>query len=95
MTIKELSPSLFWDVRTDDLDLERHRNYIIPRVMDYGSLEEVRFVLKHFPEQEIRDALVQAPSLHKLTLNFFHRFYQIPLADFKAWRKQQQAFWGK
>ncbi|MBP7194248.1 MAG: hypothetical protein KBA79_00345 [Candidatus Cloacimonetes bacterium] len=91
--IKELSQTLFWDVRTDTLDLQRHRNYIIPRVMDYGSIDEVRFVLSHYPEEVIKTALIQAPSLHKLTRNFFHMYYNIPLEEFNSWQRLQHAFW--
>ncbi|HOY85565.1 MAG TPA: hypothetical protein PLQ80_09760 [Candidatus Syntrophosphaera sp.] len=92
---EELSSHLFWDVEISELDLDRHAGYIIPRVMDYGNWDEVRHILDHYPEAVIKDTLVKAPSLQKLTLNFFHTLYKIPLEEFKAWNKLQLAFWER
>ncbi len=93
--IKELNAGLFWDVRAEELELDTHAAYIIPRVMDYGSWEEVRFLLSYYPEARIKEILVNAPALQKLTINFFHHFYKVPLDQFKSWNKLQNAFWEK
>ncbi len=86
---QQLSPSLFWDVKVEQLDLQLHAGYIIPRVMDYGSWEEVRFIWKHYGIQRIREHLLAAPSLHKRTIHFFAWYFKLPLDSFKAWRQKQ------
>ena len=34
--INMFSAHLFWDVRREDLDLDKHSEYIIKRVLEYG-----------------------------------------------------------
>jgi len=93
--IKELGAYLFWDVDVSKLDLETNAAYIIPRVMVYGNWDEVRFLFRYYPEATLREALVKAPSLQKLTINFFHRYYDIPLEEFNSWNKLKHAFWER
>jgi hypothetical protein len=34
------SPNLFWDVDPERLDLERHRSYVVARVLEHGTIED-------------------------------------------------------
>lgn len=43
-----LNPQLFWDTDSATLDPEKNKTYIIPRVMDYGSLEDVRIIFANY-----------------------------------------------
>ena len=36
--ITQFSTYLFWDVKREDLDMEKHSRYIIKRVLEYGML---------------------------------------------------------
>jgi hypothetical protein len=38
-----LGKSLFWEAVVSELDMEVHAMYIVPRVMDYGTLEDAHF----------------------------------------------------
>lgn len=38
--ITRFSTYLFWDVNKDDLDMEKHSQYIIKRVLEYGMLQD-------------------------------------------------------
>jgi hypothetical protein len=52
----ELPPSLlplFWDLRFDELDTERHKNIIIARIADYGTDEAVRWLSAAYTDAEI------------------------------------------
>ncbi len=91
----ELSSHLFWDVEVSALDMETHAGYIIPRVMDYGDWDAVRFVFRYYPEPILRNALIKAPALQMLTINFFHIYYGIPLEAFKAYQKLKHAHWKR
>ena len=46
--------SLFWDVNPATLDAKLHANYIIERILDYGTDEEVRWMYKTYPREFIR-----------------------------------------
>jgi hypothetical protein len=43
ISLKDFSPHLFWDVDAETLDLEKHKTYIIRRVMEYGKLNDWQF----------------------------------------------------
>ena len=42
--ITRFSTYLFWDVNKDDLDMEKHSQYIIKRVLEYGMLQDWNIV---------------------------------------------------
>ena len=43
--ITRFSTYLFWDVNKDDLDMEKHSQYIIKRVLEYGMLQDCKTIL--------------------------------------------------
>ncbi len=48
---------LFWDVNPDNIDPEKHARYIIERVLEFGKPDEVSWVFKQYPKEEIRRVL--------------------------------------
>lgn len=38
--IRSLSPSLFWDVDCEVLDDEKHRRFVIGRVLERGKMQD-------------------------------------------------------
>ena len=49
--------SLFWDVDPDTIDLEKHARYVIERILDFGTGEEVRWLFKRYPREKIAGVL--------------------------------------
>lgn len=81
---------LFWDVDPASLDAEKHKYYIIPRVMDYGTLEHVKETFRHYGVEAILEVLKQVPSLDKKTISFFATRYDIPREEFRAYRRSKK-----
>ena len=50
-------PSLFWDTDPVLVDPEIHARYIIERIMDFGTDEEVRWMWKAYPREVMRRVL--------------------------------------
>lgn len=50
-------PSLFWDVDPAQIDPEKHSRYIIERIMDFGSDEEIRWMWRAYSREEMRRVL--------------------------------------
>ena len=46
--------SLFWDTNPDWIDIKKNARYIIERVLDFGELEEVRWLFKTYSKEEIK-----------------------------------------
>lgn len=59
--------SLFWDVDPATLDKEKHAHYIIERILDYGTDEEVRWMYHSYAQDLIRDVVEHSRVLRPET----------------------------
>jgi len=82
--LENLSHGLFWDVDREKIEARVHAHFIIRRVMDRGTREDVRNVRSFYAEDTIREALVTARNLDPKTIHFFSATLDIPLEDFRA-----------
>ena len=60
--------SLFWDVNPATLDAKQHAVYIIERILDYGTDEEVRWMYRNYSRELIRDVVSRSRVLRPETL---------------------------
>lgn len=88
--VQRLSSHLFWDVDVGAMDLQTHRNFIIPRVMDRGTHEDALAVWTHYGEELVKESLLRAPSLQRKTIFFFANQFRLHPEDFRAYRKSQE-----
>lgn len=51
---------LFWDRPLTVADLDRHRVWVVERVLEYGQLEDVHALVNHFGKAAFLDAVSQA-----------------------------------
>ncbi|SHG43622.1 hypothetical protein SAMN02745221_00214 [Thermosyntropha lipolytica DSM 11003] len=68
--------SIFWDTAIQDLDLKKHRKYIIERILNFGDLEHFSWLLKNYTPEEIIDEVKTNRQINKksaiLVANFFN-----------------------
>ncbi len=50
---------LFWEVEKDALDLERHHDYVLERVMARGDWDAMRWLIRTFSEPVLADFLAR------------------------------------
>lgn len=81
---RELSDHLFWDVDRSAVDPEAHRQFLIPRIMDRGTLVDVRAAWRYYGEEKVREALLNARTLQKKTIAFFACQFNLPRERFRA-----------
>jgi hypothetical protein len=89
---------LFWDVNAAALQTTRDANYILPRVLEFGRLADVRWLI----------AIYGLPEIHRFLRDVGHtelsdrtiRFWRLALkakdetwASPPAWRKSNAAPW--
>jgi hypothetical protein len=80
---------LFWDINQDELDLERNRRLIIERVFSLGTLQELRFILKFYNRDTIREELMKVGYLDPKTFNFAVHFLKIPKKQMRCYIRKQ------
>jgi len=68
--IRSLSQRLFWDVDPETIDEHAHCRYIIQRVLERGSLEDIRATVAHYTMPFMIAEAQQIRSLDPVTLAF-------------------------
>jgi len=89
---------LFWDSDPSGLDLDAHAAHILPRVIEFGGLAEVRWLLSAYGPERIHGFLRERghPELSDRTLAFWRAFFHAgdeTWASPPAWRKDSSAPW--
>ena len=46
--VEDFSPNLFWDADPAELDFSKHRKYVIQRVLERGTLEDMRHMFSMY-----------------------------------------------
>lgn len=49
--------ALFWDIDTSALDWNKHKEWIIQRIFEYGNDAEIETVIEHYGSTTIRETL--------------------------------------
>ena len=68
--VQKLSPRLFWDVDLNEIDDKKHCRYIIQRVLERGSLEDIRATIAHYTLPFFISQAQQIRALDPVTLAF-------------------------
>ena len=87
LNLKTLSPHIFWDVDIENLSVTDHWRYIIVRVIERGSCEEIRTILIEFGGSRVREAVLSARNLNERTISFFANMFAVARSEFRAYRK--------
>ena len=82
--VDRLSEHLFWDVDCARVDPQVHARFLICRVMERGTREDVRAVWEYYGEEQVREVLTKAPSLTAKTIAFFANQFALPREAFRA-----------
>lgn len=68
----------FWDTDKKRVDLWSHRAYVIRRIMDYGDLEDVRWMLATYSAEEIIEVLKKSRGLSRKSAYFWGNHFAVP-----------------
>lgn len=97
-TVPEKHRWLFWDVDAATLDVERDADYILPRVLERGAIDDVRWVIATCGLLSIHRFLreVGHPELSERTLRFWRALLKAEDEEWTSppdWRKTSSAPW--
>lgn len=84
-----LSKKPFWDVKFDDLDSEKDRHFIIKRIMEFGTLEEMQAIITFYGEEIIKQEIVLASWLSERTIAFCCLLLSLKPTDFRCYEKKR------
>ena len=90
--ILEISPKAFWDVNFKKLMLEydNYPEFIIKKVFEYGTFQDVISVVKYFGKQKVNGILTKTVYLSEKKLHFAAAFLKIDKKKFQCYLNKRQ-----
>lgn len=87
--VKSLSPRLFWDVDPETINERTHARYIIQRVLERGSLEDLKSTIAHYTMEGMIAEAQQIRSLDPVTLAFAACIGNVKEDTFRCYTSKQ------
>ena len=93
--VKALTPSLFWDVNRDEVDDDRHRRFIMQRVLERGTMDDWRLTKRRYSLPLIVAEAQQMRSLEPRALAFIACLGDVDESSFRcsALKQSHQRHW--
>lgn len=88
----KLSKTAFWDIDMQTLDYEKHKNFIIRKVFEAGSRQDLAEVMGFYPKETIISSLITARYLDKGTQAFACACYDLKPEAFTCYPYNQSGF---
>jgi hypothetical protein len=79
--------SIFWDTNLDSLDAEKHKRYIIERILEFGDEEAYRWMFTNYSSEEIIEVVKKSRRISRKTAVMMANLYDIPKEEIKCLRE--------
>ncbi len=80
--IKLLSKHLFWDIDISEINEQKHKKFIIKKVLQYGTFTDWKIILKFYGKETIINIAKTIKDLDKKTLSFLSLISGISKTEF-------------
>ncbi len=87
--IEHLSQRLFWDVDPETIDDDLHRRYVIQRVLERGSLSDLRLTIDRYTLPLMIGEAQKMRSLDPVTLAFAACLGNVKEESFRCFASKQ------
>ncbi|MEJ0104694.1 MAG: hypothetical protein WDO19_20005 [Bacteroidota bacterium] len=85
----DISKKAFWDIRFEDLDFEKNKEYIIAKVFEYGKWKDMLAITHYYGEKEVKEALKKSYNLSNNTIVFASIIFNLPKQEFQCYTQKQ------
>ena len=94
-TRKGFSENLFWDVDSSQLDLQRNKKYVVQRVLERGSIDDLRLAFEIYGMSGVVATAKTLRTLEPKALSFVACIANEPKDNFRCYTRKQssQAPW--
>jgi hypothetical protein len=87
--LSSLSPHLFWDVDINLIDIERSKNLIVKRVLDYGLINDWHILVKIYGIPAIAIIAMNIKDLDKKSASFIALLSKTSTKDYLCFTSKQ------
>ena len=93
--IDDFSPNLFWDADPVDLDFAKHKKYVVQRVLERGTLDDMRHMFSLYGFDAVVATSKTLRSLDPVSFSFIVNLSGQPKESFRCYTLKQssQAPW--
>lgn len=84
ISISDFSPHLFWDVDLNGFDLDKHKEFMIERVLEYGMLQDWNNIKELYGKEVIKEVSLNLRNLSPVTVSFLSTIFKIDSKYFKS-----------
>lgn len=94
--MKNFSSNLFWDIDSNNIDMEKHASFIVHRVLEYGMIEDWDYILSYYGLSRILSIALKFRSLDPKALAFLSAITKTPRENFRCYTTKQlsQQHWN-
>ena len=95
MSRNDFSDNLFWDADPSDLDFDRNRRYVVQRVLERGTVNDLRVVFHLYGLSQVIATAKSLRTLEPKALSFIACVANEPREHFRCYTQKQsfQAPW--
>ena len=79
-----LTPHLFWDVRAEDIDLEKHAAWLTRRVLEYGDWPDWQTLVQYYGKARLAEIVTSIRSMQPKALAFCKVWFDLPASAFRC-----------
>ncbi|MBW6482085.1 MAG: hypothetical protein K0B10_03400 [Vicingaceae bacterium] len=85
-----ISTQTFWDVNVSTIDFIEYKEWVINRVFDRGTLDEVYEIIKFYGFNQVKQQLqTTEDNLPKHAILLARAIFELNYSDFKCLEKKQ------
>jgi len=85
------SQNLFWDADSSQIDFSANRPYIIGRVLDRGTLSDIKNLFVLYGREQVIETALHLRSLEPKALSFISCLSEIPREKFRCYTLKQSS----
>ena len=68
----------FWDTPLSSIDAQLHRDFVIERLLQYGGMAGIRWLLENWGPAAIKDVVINSRNLSRMTAGFWSAYFDLP-----------------
>lgn len=76
-----------WDVNPKNISPKSNPEFIIERVLEYGDLNSLKWIVEKFKKEIIIDVLKKSKKISPKTGNFYSIYFKVPKGEILCIRK--------
>ncbi|MBQ0061395.1 MAG: hypothetical protein KBT15_06450 [Bacteroidales bacterium] len=88
-TKEQFSENLFWDVRFEDIDFQKHASYVVQRVLEYGADKDWKQLVSMYGLDRIGQIAMSLRSLEPRAMSFIAAITHHSKEQFRCYTLKQ------